>query len=176
MALGCIPYCQTGGRHRPNAAVRGAQTAATISSSITRLPDGTSGPCANLPASFEDRPALPFQLTTGPLSFDSLAPSPDGKKLFIAGRQARGELVRYDPQSRQFTPFLAGISAGEMEYSRDGQWVTYVSYPDHALWRSRAGRQLTPCNSPFPQSRPTFRAGRPMATRSHSWTQSWAGR
>src|SRR5438309_4934529 len=31
----------------------------------------------------------------GPLSVGPLAPSPDGKKLFVAGRQSRGELVRY---------------------------------------------------------------------------------
>jgi len=86
--------------------------------------------------------STPFQLTTGPLSFGSLnpsplAPSPDGKKLFMAGRQGRGELVRYDARSQQFVPFLSGISAGELDFSRDGKWLTYVSYPDYALWRSR---------------------------------------
>ena len=25
-----------------------------------------------------------------------------------------------------------------MEFSRDGRWITYVSYPDRALWRSRS--------------------------------------
>ena len=34
--------------------------------------------------------------------------------------------------------FLSGISAGELDFSRDGQWVTYASYPEHTLWRSRA--------------------------------------
>ena len=81
---------------------------------------------------------MPFQLTTGPLSFDFFAPSPDGKKIFVDASQARGELVRYDPKSRQFLPFLSGISAGELDFSRDGKWVTYVSYPDNTLWRSRA--------------------------------------
>jgi Tol biopolymer transport system component len=85
----------------------------------------------------------PFQLTTGPLSFGSvafgaLASSPDGKKLFMPGRQGRGELVRYDARSHQFVQFLSGISAGELDFSRDGKWVTYVSYPENALWRSRA--------------------------------------
>jgi Tol biopolymer transport system component len=36
-----------------------------------------------------------------------------------------------------FVPFLAGISAGELDFSRDGKWVTYVSYPEGTLWRSR---------------------------------------
>jgi dipeptidyl aminopeptidase/acylaminoacyl peptidase len=47
-------------------------------------------------------------------------------------------LVRYDPRSKLFVPFLGGISAGDLEFSRDGQWVTYVTYPDDVLWRSRA--------------------------------------
>jgi len=81
--------------------------------------------------------STPFQLTTGPLSFGTPVPSPDGKKLFVGGRQGRGELVRFDAPSHQFVPFLSGISAGELDFSRDGKWVTYVSYPDYALWRSR---------------------------------------
>ena len=87
---------------------------------------------------FHRRSSAPFQLTTGPLSFESLVPSADGKKLFVSALQGRGELVRYDPKSKQFVPFLAGISAGELEFSRDGKWITYVSYPDRTLWRSRA--------------------------------------
>ncbi|SPF45280.1 putative Serine/threonine protein kinase [Candidatus Sulfotelmatobacter kueseliae] len=86
---------------------------------------------------FHRHSSAPFQLTTGPLSFTSLVPSADGKKLFVSAMQGRGELVRYDPKSSQFVPFLAGISAGELDFSRDGKWVTYVSYPDHTLWRSR---------------------------------------
>jgi DNA-binding winged helix-turn-helix (wHTH) protein/Tol biopolymer transport system component len=79
----------------------------------------------------------PVQLTTGPLQFYDPLPSKDGKKLFVVGMQQRAELVRYDAKSGEFVPFLNGISAGDIEVSRDGQWVTYVSYPDHTLWRSR---------------------------------------
>jgi Tol biopolymer transport system component len=86
---------------------------------------------------FRRRSSKPFQLTTGPLSFISLTPSPDGRKLFVHGLQSRGELVRYDANARQFVPFLSGISAGELDFSRDGRWVTYVSYPEYTLWRSR---------------------------------------
>jgi serine/threonine protein kinase/Tol biopolymer transport system component len=86
---------------------------------------------------FRRRSSAPFQLTTGPLTFGNLAPSPDGKRLFVNAIQNRAELVRYDPKSHQFVPFLSGVSAGELDFSRDAQWVTYVSYPEHALWRSR---------------------------------------
>ncbi len=86
---------------------------------------------------FRGRSSTPSQLTTGPLSFTSLAPSADGKKLFVLGSQSRGELVRYDAKSHQFVPFLSGMSAGELDFSHDGRWVTYVSYPEYTLWRSR---------------------------------------
>jgi serine/threonine protein kinase/Tol biopolymer transport system component len=79
----------------------------------------------------------PIQLTTGPLSFSDPVPSKDGKKVFVIGQQTRGELVRYDAGARQFVPFLAGISAAQVDFSRDGQWVTYVTFPENTLWRSR---------------------------------------
>jgi serine/threonine protein kinase/Tol biopolymer transport system component len=79
----------------------------------------------------------PVQLTTGPMSFNALTSSADGKKLFVEASQGRGELVRYDEQSKQFVPFLSGISAGELDFSRDGKWIAYATYPDGALWRSR---------------------------------------
>ena len=89
----------------------------------------------------------PVQLTTGPLQFYDPLPSKDGKKLFVVGMQKRGELVRYDAKSGEFVAFLGGISAGDVEFSRDGQWVTYVSYPDNSLWKSKgdgsARQQLT---------------------------------
>jgi Tol biopolymer transport system component/predicted Ser/Thr protein kinase len=79
----------------------------------------------------------PVQLTTGPLQFSSPLPSRDSRKLFVVGTQPRAELVRYDAKSGDFVPYLGGISAGDVDFSRDGQWVTYVSYPDYTLWRSK---------------------------------------
>jgi Tol biopolymer transport system component/predicted Ser/Thr protein kinase len=79
----------------------------------------------------------PVQLTTGPLQFGSPLPSKDGKRLFMTGVQQRAELVRYDAKSGDFAPYLGGISAGDVDFSRDGQWVTFVSYPDDTLWRSK---------------------------------------
>jgi Tol biopolymer transport system component len=65
-------------------------------------------------------------------------PSKDGKKLFLVGRTSRGELQRCDPKSGGFTPFLAGISAVEVEFSKDARMVVYVSYPEGTLWRRKA--------------------------------------
>jgi DNA-binding winged helix-turn-helix (wHTH) protein/Tol biopolymer transport system component len=79
----------------------------------------------------------PVQLTAGPLEFGAPTPSNDGTHLFAVGSQKRIELTHYDPRSRQFAPFLGGISAGELEVSPDGQWVTYTTFPESDLWRSK---------------------------------------
>lgn len=80
----------------------------------------------------------PLPITTGPLAYFSPAPALAGDRLFVIGEQQRAQLERLDAKSQQFVPFLNGISAGETDFSRDGNWVTYVSYPDQLLWRSRS--------------------------------------
>ena len=79
----------------------------------------------------------PVQLTAGPMDFRSPVPSIDGKRLFVIGEQRRGELVRFESKSGQFVPYLGGISAEDVDVSKDGEWVAYVSYPEGVLWRSR---------------------------------------
>jgi serine/threonine protein kinase/Tol biopolymer transport system component len=76
-------------------------------------------------------------LTSSPLSLSSPLPSRDGKKLFVIGQTYRGELMRYGAKNGQFTSFLGGISAEYVAFSKDGQWVTYVSYREGSLWRSK---------------------------------------
>jgi Tol biopolymer transport system component len=44
--------------------------------------------------------------------------------------------VRYDANLQQFVPFLGGISAGNVEASRDKSSYVYVRYPEETLWRS----------------------------------------
>jgi WD40 repeat protein len=87
---------------------------------------------------FFQRVHRPVQLTNGPLSYTGPVPSRDGKQLFAIGIKQRGELVRYDVNSKQFVPFLSGISAFDPTFSSDGKWVAYTSYPDYSLWRSRS--------------------------------------
>jgi Tol biopolymer transport system component len=79
----------------------------------------------------------PIQLTTPPTVFWAAVPSRDGKKLFAIQAAPLAELVRYDAKSQQFLPYLSGISAVHLAFSKDGQWVAYSSYPDGTLWRSR---------------------------------------
>jgi serine/threonine protein kinase/Tol biopolymer transport system component len=79
----------------------------------------------------------PVQLTFGPLDVRECLPGKDGRNLFVVGVLRRGELLRYDSKSRQFVPYLSGISAQWLAFSRDGDWVTYVAFPEGTLWRSK---------------------------------------
>jgi serine/threonine protein kinase/Tol biopolymer transport system component len=79
----------------------------------------------------------PTQLTVGPLLFSNPTPSVDGKKLFVIGQQRRFDLIHLDSKSQQFSVFLPGVSAGEADISRDGEWITYVAHPELTLWRSK---------------------------------------
>jgi hypothetical protein len=79
----------------------------------------------------------PIQLTTSPLTLASPLPGKDGKQLFVVGRNRRGTLSRYERSIGQFIPFFSGRSVEHMTFSKDGQWIAYVTYPEGALWRSR---------------------------------------
>jgi len=86
---------------------------------------------------FHAAPLQPVQLTTGLLNVGDPVPSREGKKLFAQGWQPRGELLRYDAKSKQLVPYLSGISAMGLDFSRDGQWVAYNDATDGTMWRSK---------------------------------------
>jgi len=104
--------------------------------------------------------AAPIRITSGQLSSSAPVFSPDGRRLFVIGQQLRGELERYDHRTEEFLPWLGGISASFVDFSRDGQWVAYVAYPEGTLWRSRVDGserlQLTvpPLNAGVPKWSP----------------------
>jgi serine/threonine protein kinase/Tol biopolymer transport system component len=87
---------------------------------------------------FHGASAQPTQLTVGPLMFSNPTPSSDGKKLFVIGQQRRFDLIRVNGNSQQFSIYLPGVSAGEADITRNGEWMTYVSHPDLTLWRSKS--------------------------------------
>ena len=87
---------------------------------------------------FRKTEITPTQLTVGPLLFSNPTPSPDGKKLFVIGQQRRFDLIRLEGKSKQFSIDLPGVSAGEADTTRNGEWIVYVSHPDLTLWRSKA--------------------------------------
>ncbi len=81
--------------------------------------------------------AQPVQLTDGILDFHLPTPSSDGKMIYAVGTQSHGQLMRYNASSRQYEPYLGGISADQLDFSRDGKWMAYVAYPEGTLIRSR---------------------------------------
>jgi serine/threonine protein kinase/Tol biopolymer transport system component len=83
----------------------------------------------------------PVQLTSGPTSTFAPLPSTDGNQLFVRTIQPRGQLVRFDAKSEEFRPLFPGAPPGiqgtGVDFSRDGKWIAYMSYPEGSLWRSR---------------------------------------
>jgi Tol biopolymer transport system component len=84
----------------------------------------------------QDRP-VPVQLTSGPTQFRRAVPSLDGRRLFAIGWHLRGELTRFDGQLGRLESYMSGLSAEWVDHSPDGRWITYVTYPEAELWRSR---------------------------------------
>ena len=76
-------------------------------------------------------------MTSGTTSIGLPVPSHDGKRLFVVGGEVRGELVGYDAKSQQWVPYLGGMSAEGVSFSRDRQWVAYTTFPEGSLWRSK---------------------------------------
>jgi eukaryotic-like serine/threonine-protein kinase len=82
------------------------------------------------------RNAPPVRLTHGPLNYAGPLPSRDGNKIFALGWRVSGELVRCPLGAGECAPFLGGIDAWGVSFSRDGEWVVYT-LADGTLWRSR---------------------------------------
>jgi Tol biopolymer transport system component/DNA-binding winged helix-turn-helix (wHTH) protein len=89
-------------------------------------------------ATFGSSRNTPVRLTTGPLRINGPALSPDGKRIFFYGVLDRVELVRYDLGTKQWVPYLSGLSAEQLDFSRDGKLLAYSSYPENYLFRSDA--------------------------------------
>jgi DNA-binding winged helix-turn-helix (wHTH) protein/Tol biopolymer transport system component len=93
--------------------------------------------------------AEPIQLTSGPMVWGPAVSDRDGHTIFSRGMSLRGELVRYDKRSNHFDPYLRGISAEMVTFSRDGTYVAYVTFPDGILWRAnRDGTGLLQLTKP----------------------------
>jgi Tol biopolymer transport system component len=89
------------------------------------------------PLWFRNSARRPIQLTFGPLQFYAPLPAANGRGIFAVGEMKRGEVLRYDTKRSEFLPAFPGLSAEGIDYSRDGNWIAYVTYPHGDLWRSR---------------------------------------
>jgi Tol biopolymer transport system component len=80
--------------------------------------------------------AEPVPLTANPMNWRDPIPARGTNKIFSNSKISRGELCRFDPKTNQLQPFLGGISAQDISFSKDGRSVAYVSYPDGILWKA----------------------------------------
>jgi Tol biopolymer transport system component/DNA-binding winged helix-turn-helix (wHTH) protein len=79
-----------------------------------------------------------FRITNGPLNWKWPAPAKGGGQIFAFGESVRGELVRLDPKTKVWRSYLGGIPAYEIDFSRDGKWITYTRFPEHTIWKMKA--------------------------------------
>jgi DNA-binding winged helix-turn-helix (wHTH) protein/Tol biopolymer transport system component len=96
----------------------------------------------------------PVQLTAGPISYSRPLPSRDGAKIFALGTVTSGELQKYDQSRKEFVQFAAGLPADHADFTRDGAWMAYVTYPEGTLWRARTDG-TEPLQLTFPPHRVT---------------------
>ncbi|HEX4008143.1 MAG TPA: protein kinase [Acidobacteriaceae bacterium] len=80
--------------------------------------------------------SAPIPMTSAPIRWAEPVPARDGKSIFTVGQTPRGELSRWDANTHQFQPFLGGISAEDVNFSQDGRFVAYITYPDAVLWKA----------------------------------------
>jgi serine/threonine protein kinase/Tol biopolymer transport system component len=80
--------------------------------------------------------SAPVQLTSGAIAYFDPVPSKDGTKIYAIEGLRKGELDQYNQKTAAFAPYLGGISAYYLDFSRDRQALAYVTYPDQTLWRS----------------------------------------
>jgi Tol biopolymer transport system component/DNA-binding winged helix-turn-helix (wHTH) protein len=78
----------------------------------------------------------PTRLTSGLQGYATPIVSGDGRQVFGIGTENRGELVRYDPRSKELVRMLGGIPATWVNFSSSGRSVVYIRYPDSTVWRS----------------------------------------
>lgn len=81
----------------------------------------------------------------------ALAADPRGQRLFATRAfQSRDELYWFDRKSHEFRPFLADVSAYDVDFSPDGRRIVYVSQPRNDLWVSAADGS-SPRQLPIPK-------------------------
>jgi DNA-binding winged helix-turn-helix (wHTH) protein/Tol biopolymer transport system component len=77
---------------------------------------------------FDLYPREPTCLGFGPMGIAVATVSPDAERLFGLGVAAtQPHLEEYDARSQKFKPFLAGVSADYVDFSKDGQRLAYVT-------------------------------------------------
>jgi len=117
----------------------------------------------------------PVPFAQGDLFGIAFAPE-RSRLLALTEPKERTSFVRFDPNLQDFRQIIPGASGTFLDYSRDGNWVAYVSYKDDSLWLSRAdgsdARQVThpPDEVELPRWSPD---GKRIAYMAHNRSGPW---
>ena len=124
------PYSRSGGQWNPNERYFFFATDSDTKTKLWLIPQRGG--------LFDWRSPQPVHLNTGPLTVGGGVPSVDGQRVFFGGLNSQKGLFLFDPSRNEFSPFLPGISANEVNLTGDGRWVAYVSTPGDILWKRRS--------------------------------------
>ncbi|HEY3440467.1 MAG TPA: winged helix-turn-helix domain-containing protein [Paludibaculum sp.] len=80
----------------------------------------------------------PLQLSTGEPLFPLPLQLRNSRTFYAVGRTPLAQLERFDARQGIWVPHLGGVSAEAVYYSKDGQRLTYVTFPEGELWTRRA--------------------------------------
>jgi len=81
----------------------------------------------------------PVEIYAAAFDIGSPAIDPNGRRVYLVGKNESHELVRYDRAWRQFVPLplVPGTQTAGLSWSADGQWVDYLTFPEQALLRAK---------------------------------------
>jgi Tol biopolymer transport system component/DNA-binding winged helix-turn-helix (wHTH) protein len=82
------------------------------------------------------KPGTPVRLTSGPIGYEALALSKDGRQLLGIGGQEKVEMAQQLQDSKQFLTMFGGAQVWGASYSRKGTWIALIPR-DGNLWRCR---------------------------------------
>lgn len=81
----------------------------------------------------------PVKITNSAVAITQPLPGAGGHRLFVEVEQPQEHLLRYDSAVHAWLPYHGGQPMRYVSFSRDGHWMAYVDYVNHALYRQRAG-------------------------------------
>ena len=88
----------------------------------------------------------PVRLTWGPLQFVTSFEDPANPlAAYAVGYTLQAALMKLSRKTNVWESFLGGLPAECIEFSPDGKWIVYVSWPDGGLWKCKrdgSGRVL----------------------------------
>ncbi|UCF38307.1 MAG: PD40 domain-containing protein, partial [Acidobacteriota bacterium] len=109
------------------------------------------------PLSLWKTPA-PMRVTPGPLDVYEPLGDRSPERIFCKATKPRAALSRYVKETGTLEPYLSGISAEMIDFSKDGEWVVYIALPEASLVRSRidGGERLQLTSPPLQATAPSW--------------------